>query len=102
MNGARFGLMMPGIVLLGARYYQEIAPGEAMDRAQIVEIDAQCTTPAGVFEHCVRAEETTPLEPDQKEYKVYAPGIELIEDGGLRLVGYGYGRENSIETQNGK
>ena len=26
VNGARFGLMMPGTILLGSRYYEEIAP----------------------------------------------------------------------------
>jgi hypothetical protein len=26
-KGARFGLITPGTPLLGARYYQEIAPG---------------------------------------------------------------------------
>src|SRR5262249_19018368 len=32
-KGARFGLMMPGQVLLKSRYYQEIAPKVALDRA---------------------------------------------------------------------
>jgi uncharacterized membrane protein YkoI len=38
-NGARFGLMIPGTPLLGARYYQEIAPGIAMDRVEVVGLD---------------------------------------------------------------
>ncbi|HAX61078.1 MAG TPA: hypothetical protein DCX95_00745, partial [Elusimicrobia bacterium] len=35
-NGAKFGLIMPGSILLGARYYQEVAPDVAMDRAEII------------------------------------------------------------------
>jgi hypothetical protein len=36
--------------------------------------------------------ETSPLE-GGREYKIYAPGIGLIKDGGLRLVKYGRGEE---------
>ena len=32
-NGAKAGLMMPGKPKVGMKYYQEIAPGVAMDRA---------------------------------------------------------------------
>lgn len=40
------GLMIPGIALLGSRYYQEIAPGMAMDRAEIIANDIIMQTPA--------------------------------------------------------
>jgi hypothetical protein len=35
-------------------------------------------------------EETTPLEPKAKEYKIHAPGIGLIRDGNLQLITYGF------------
>ena len=89
-NDAKFGLMMPGTILLGARFYQEIAPGAAMDRAEIVEMGLTVRTEAGEFAECIKIEETTPLEPGIKEYKLYAPGVGLIVDGELRLVEYGY------------
>jgi hypothetical protein len=88
-NGARFGLMMPGLPLIGARYYSEIAPRVAMDRVQIVSVGGRVTTPAGSFTDVVRIEETTPLEPGVREYKQFAPGIGLIQDGSLKLVKYG-------------
>ncbi|PYV14117.1 MAG: hypothetical protein DMG07_12705 [Acidobacteria bacterium] len=47
VKGARFGLMMPGQVLLKGRYYQELAPGVAMDRAEIVSMSETVKTPAG-------------------------------------------------------
>jgi hypothetical protein len=88
-GGAKAGVMMPGIILLGSRYYQEIAPGVAMDRAEIVGISETVETPAGKFVNCLRTEETTPLEPKAKEYKLYAPGIGLVKDGDLLLTSYG-------------
>jgi uncharacterized membrane protein YkoI len=87
-SGARFGLMMPGTPLIGARYYQEIAPGVAMDRAQIESLGETLETPAGRFEKCLKVEESTPLEKG-KESKLYAPGIGLIQDGDLRLARHG-------------
>jgi hypothetical protein len=86
VDGARFGLMMPGLPLVGARYYQEVAPKRAMDRAEIVSATAHASTPAGAFTHVVETRETTPLEPDAAERKRYAPGIGLIEDGDMRLT----------------
>jgi hypothetical protein len=85
-NGAAFGLMMPGQPAIEARYYQEIAPKIAMDRARIVRLDATVKTPAGTFTKCLQTEETTPLEPLAKEAKFYAPGVGLVQDGDLKLV----------------
>lgn len=87
---ARAGVMMPGLVLIGARYYNEIAPGLAMDRAEIVSVDETLKTPAGTFTNCLKIEETTPLEKGVREYKMYAPGIGLIKDENLLLTEYGY------------
>ena len=84
------GVIMPGLIFLGARYYQEIAPGTAMDRAEIVAIGETKTTPAGVFTNCLKTEETTPLEPKEKEFKFYAPGIGLVQEEDLLLTKYGF------------
>ena len=88
-DGARFGLMMPGVPLLKGRFYQEVAPKVAEDRAEIVALGVSIKTPAGEFKNCLKTEETTPLEPHTKEYKVYAPGIGCVQDGDLKLVKYG-------------
>lgn len=88
-NGARFGLMIPGQPVVGARFYQEIAPGVAMDRARVVSIDETIKTPAGEFKDCLKFTETTPMEPLARESKVYARGIGLVKDGSLLLVEYG-------------
>lgn len=88
-NGAHFGLMMPGLPLLGARYQEEIAPRVAMDRAEIVSLTDVVRTPAGEFTNVLHTAETTPLEPLVRESKSYAPGVGLIVDGSLKLVRYG-------------
>lgn len=89
-KGAKYGLMMPGLVLVGARYYQEMAPGVAMDRAEVVSLTETVEVPAGRFTGCLKVVETTPLEPAVKEYKYYAPGVGLIKDGELELIEYGF------------
>jgi hypothetical protein len=88
-GGATFGLMMPGLPLLKARYYQEVAPRVAMDRAEIVSLSETIRTPAGEFTNCLKTEESSPLEPLIRESKHYARGIGLIQDGSLRLVKHG-------------
>jgi hypothetical protein len=80
------GLMMPEQPKVGEKYYQEIAPGIAMDRAEIISTTQSFKTGAGDWKNCLKVEETTPLEPKAKEYKIYAPGIGLIKDGNLLLV----------------
>jgi hypothetical protein len=86
VGGARFGLMMPGTPLLHGRYYQELAPRLAMDRAELVSMTERATTPAGAYTNVLKIQETTPLEPSQSEYKLFARGVGLIQDGDLKLV----------------
>ena len=88
---ANFGLMLPGKPVRGAKWYQELAPGLALDRSQLLALDKTVETPAGKFERCLEIEETTPLEETVKEKKYYAPGVGLVQDGSLVLVMYGKG-----------
>jgi hypothetical protein len=90
MNGARYGLLIPGSPLLGSRYYQELAPGVAMVRCEIISLSEVVETRAGHFANCLKTEETTPLEPKAKEYKCYARGIGLIQDADLFLASHGF------------
>jgi hypothetical protein len=88
-DGAKYGLAMPAQPVLHQRYHQEVAPKVAMDRAEIVSLTATVTGGAGPWKNCVKVEETTPLEPATKEYKYYASGIGLVQDGDLKLVSHG-------------
>ena len=86
-NKAEPGIIMPGgAFLLGARYFQEIAPGVALDRAEHVGVDLEIRVPAGRFDDCVRVKETTPLEAGAS-FKTYCPGVGLVIDEQLRLEG---------------
>ena len=79
---------MPGQNLLNGRYYQEIAPKVALDRAEIVSLNETVKTPAGEFKNCLKTKETTPLEPKVVEYKYYAPGVGLVQEESLKLTKY--------------
>jgi hypothetical protein len=87
-NGSKAGMIMPGKVEVGLKYYQEIAQGVAEDRAEIIAINDTLDTQAGNFQNVLKTEETNPLEPDEKEFKFYAPGIGLIQEEAIKLVNY--------------
>ena len=42
------------------------------------------------FTSVLKIEETTPLEPGEKEAKYYAAGIGLLKDGPMKLVRHGF------------
>jgi hypothetical protein len=83
------GIIMPGTFLLGSRYYQELADGIALDRAEHVEMGMEVTTEAGEFSECVKVVETTPLEPGKAE-KIYCPEVGLVSDPPVELIDYGF------------
>lgn len=85
VNEARAGIIMPGTFLLGAKYFQEVAPDVALDRAEHTDDNLTENTEAGTFTGCVEITETTPLEPG-KSVKVYCPGVGLVDDDGSRLI----------------
>ena len=85
VNGARFGLMMPGRPKVGDRYYQEVAPGVALDRAEVVSAKEKVKVPAGTFKNSLKTRESSGLE-SGVEIKLYAPGVGLLKDGGFKLT----------------
>ena len=85
VDGAKFGLMMPGNPRVGQKYYHELAPGIAMDRAEIIGRNVTFKTGMGTFEKCLRVRETSDLESTSEE-KLYAMDMGLIKDGDLVLV----------------
>jgi hypothetical protein len=82
VNGAHAGVVMPGINLLGAKYYQEVAPPDAVDQGETVEVNVNTTGHTG----CIRVKDTTPLEPGVEEFKIYCQGVGLVDDNGSLLV----------------
>ncbi|CAN5699981.1 hypothetical protein BH11PLA1_BH11PLA1_03750 [soil metagenome] len=84
VNGARFGLFMAAKPRVGDKFYQEVAPGVAMDRVEVVSVEETVETAAGTFKNCVHLRETTPLE-TVVSHKWFAPGVGLVKDGEAAL-----------------
>jgi len=90
VDGALPGIIMPGTFLLGAKYFQEIAPGVALDRAKNVAMGLRVETDAGTFDGCVKVLETNGLKPaEEGDEKVYCPGIGMVQDADLLLTDFG-------------
>ncbi len=85
VNGARFGLMLPGKPAVGDRYFQEIAPKVAMDRAEVISVTGGAKVPAGVYNNCLHTRESSAIESGSED-KVYAPGVGLIKDADFVLA----------------
>jgi len=84
--GNRAGIIMPADPVPGSRYQQEDAPGIAEDEAKVVGL-GPFETDFGEFEDAIRTREYNPLD-EEKEYKVYAPGVGLVVDAEVELVEY--------------
>lgn len=91
VDGAKYGQQMPAKAREGQRYFQEVAPGVALDRAEHLTLKADVKTPAGDFRNVLKVRETTPLEPKVEEFKFHAEGVGLIKDGPLKLTCSGSG-----------
>lgn len=85
IDGAHFGLMMPGTPKAGQKFQHEVAPDVAMDRAEATSVSAVVKTPAGEFTNCVEIAETSPLEKGTG-HKAYAPGVGMVRDDEYVLV----------------
>ena len=74
------GLMMPGTPLLGAKYFQEIAPPGAVDRGEIAAMGLDWPEEGEPeFTGCILIYDTNPAEGDcgEEDAKIYCPGIGL-------------------------
>jgi len=98
VDGAMPGLMMTGTPLLGAKYFQEIAPQDAVDRGEIAAMGLAWPEelepgemPA--FTGCIKIFDTNPTpdgECGEDDAKIYCPGVGLVQDQDLELTFYGF------------
>ncbi len=84
--GAKPGIQMPSVPLVGARYFQELAPGIALDFAEIASVTDAITLPAGSFTNVLRISEGSAIETSSTSEKSYLRGIGLAKDDELELV----------------
>jgi hypothetical protein len=94
VDGAMPGLMMTGTPLLGAKYFQEIAPEqEAVDRGQIEKMGLDWSNGEDFdFTGCIKIFDTNPAEDEcgKDDEKICCPGIGLVQDQDLVLTSYGF------------
>jgi hypothetical protein len=89
------GYIMPTrevLEALGNGYFQEFAPDIAEDQADLVSFNATSDLDIGRFKGVLQTLDTTQLEPDQREFKKYEPGVgmvaaeEILPDGEVEVV----------------
>lgn len=78
VSGARPGIIMPAEPERGMRYNQEVAPGVAEDKAQVLSENRRVCVEYGCFREVLLTKEWTPLQPGVVEHKYYAEGIGFI------------------------
>jgi hypothetical protein len=87
VGGALPGILMPASPAVGQAFVQEIAPGVAQDRVEVLAAGESVIVPYGTFTNTIRFRETSPLEPGVKSTKVYVQSLGPIVDDEVRLTG---------------
>ena len=59
----------------GDFFRQEFVLEQGEDVEEVIGLNESVTVAAGTFDHCVKVQETTALEPDTIVHDFYAPGI---------------------------
>jgi hypothetical protein len=75
IDGAEAGVVIPGDPEVGLVYRQEYYEGEAEDVGEILSLDEKAAVPFGSFDQVLMTKDTTPIEPDVLEHKLYAKGV---------------------------
>jgi hypothetical protein len=75
VDGAKPGIIMQAHPKVGQSYHQEYYPGEAMDMARVMSLEASARVPYGSFDEVLETREWTPLQPGFSERKYYVRGV---------------------------
>jgi len=94
VDGALAGIAMPADPADGMKYRQEYYASEAEDNGEILSTDEQVDAPIGHFDGVLLTKDTSGVEPDVLEYKLYARGV-----GPVLILGIsgGGGREALVQ-----
>ncbi|MFC8797776.1 hypothetical protein ACFT2C_08570 [Promicromonospora sp. NPDC057138] len=95
-DGALAGVILPADPAVGMAYRQEYLKGEAEDNGAVLSLDEQAEVPAGHYDRALLTKDTSTIEPDVLEYKLYAPGVGPVLALG---VSGDRGREELLEVR---
>ena len=73
--GALPGILLPANPQVGQKYRQEYFKGEAEDNGEVLGVNQLVEVPTGRYSGALLTRDTTSLEPDVVQYKLYAPDI---------------------------
>jgi hypothetical protein len=80
VKAAQPGVFMQAQPELGRSFRQEWSPGNAEDQFKLIAKNASVTVPFGTFHHALRTQETTALEPEVVDNKLYVRGIGEVQE----------------------
>lgn len=95
VNGGLPGVIMPAEPEAGMAYRQEYYKGKAEDNGAILATGQQAEVAAGHYDDALLSADTSTIEPDVLEYKLYAPDVGLVLT--LEASG-GAGREELVSS----
>jgi hypothetical protein len=78
VNGALPGIILPADPAPGMRYRQEYYAGEAEDNGEVLSSHEMAQVPVGRYRDALLTKDTSTIEPDVAEYKLYARGVGLV------------------------
>jgi hypothetical protein len=78
VDGAKPGLIVPAMPMVGMTYRQEYYSCHAEDFGEILSLAEDVTVTAGTFMGCLQTHDYTPLEPEVNEQKWYCPNVGVV------------------------
>jgi hypothetical protein len=78
VDGAYAGVIVPADPVPGLAYREEYYEGHAEDEAEVLSLNGTAKVPFGAFDGLMQTRNTTPLEPNLVEEKLYARGIGVV------------------------
>ncbi len=87
IDGAEPGIIMPADPAVGDSYFQENAPGIAVDMGMVSAVGVSRTIGGTAYQDVVVVQDSDPLDDcEDEEEKVYVPGLGEVIDDVLELV----------------
>jgi hypothetical protein len=75
VDGALPGVVVPADPQPRTAYRQEFYRGKAEDNGEVLSVGEQVEVPAGRYEDALLTKDTSTIEPNVQEYKLYARGV---------------------------